>query len=71
MTMDLQEQNKQRIKDLEGVQMSVSGDTFIGNSEINEDFNVHYTEFTTDTDTEWKDRMVGLRKELDNRLSKW
>lgn len=51
------------------LEMTYSGfeQTYIGKTDLNKDFNIHWTEITCDSEEEWTEKINKLKQELNNR----
>ncbi len=47
--------------------MKFNGISYIGTSDVNKDFNVHWTEITCDSNDEWNKKINKLKKEYNLR----
>lgn len=63
------EAQKKRCSQLAELDMVFNGQEYVGKSEINEDFNVHWTEIICDTDDQWNGKVDKLKTELEKRRS--
>lgn len=58
---------KSRSDKLFALEMKFNGESYVGKHKYNEDFNVHWTEITCNTDTEFEAIIVKLENELKKR----
>ena len=59
-----------RYDDCFALEMTFDGESFYGTQEYNKDFNIHWTEVSTDDDRTWKQKIAWMRNELDKRKPK-
>jgi hypothetical protein len=68
MALENEKQSK-RCFELSALGMIYDGNSYIGNLKNNQDFNVHHTEISFNTDEEWSKIITGLKNELMRRNS--
>jgi len=61
---------ERRLDDLDELEMEMKGDDFIGKTELNKDFYVHYTDILCHTDIKWLSMINEMKAELKKRKSK-
>ena len=57
----------QRYDDCFALEMTFDGENFYGIHDYNKDFNIHWTEATTDDEKTWEQKMAWMRNELKKR----
>ena len=56
-----------RYDDCFALEMTFDGESFYGMHDYNKDFNIHWTEATTDSDQTWEQKMCWMKNELKKR----
>jgi len=56
-----------RYEDCFALEMTFNGESFFGMKEYNKDFNIHWSEATTDSDATWIQKIAYLQNELKKR----
>ena len=56
-----------RIKECINLEMYFNGESFIGKSNYNKDFNIHLTEINCNSDEKWNEIISDLTIELEKR----
>lgn len=57
----------ERCDQLFALDMMFNGDSYVGTKEWNKDFNIHHTEISFDTDSEWDRKIERLKNEHQRR----
>lgn len=65
--MSLTAKQQERCNQLSRLDMAYDGQSYYGKTEINRDFNVHFTEILCDTDVEWSKKILKIKQELRKR----
>lgn len=63
----MNEKLENRIKECIDLEMRFNGESFIGKSDYNKDFNVHITEIKCSSDEEWNKIISDMSTELKKR----
>lgn len=63
----MDKKTQKRCDELFALDMVYNGTDYIGKKNINEDFNVHWTEITCDPDDVWDEKIAKLKAELERR----
>ena len=58
-----------RYDDCFALEMTFNGESFFGMKPYNKDFNIHWSEATTDSDATWIQKMAWMHNELKKRKS--